>query len=358
MRIIKYIFLLILLASIALSVYIGTQPGSFDIQRSKVINVPQTVAYNYVDDLKNWEDWGPWSEEDKTLQYTYSQKTKGLGAAYSWTGKEGEGKLSTVKVIENDSIFQKISFEEAVPNDIIWGFQKVAKGTKITWRMKGEMNFMMKVFSFFKGGIENMMAPMFEKGLENIDTILVKELNSYNVKINGLSRKTGAYYIKQSVTCKISSMSKNMGIMFKSLTKFAKDNNITVNGAPFAIYDKYDTENGIVKFSACIPIAEQIFTSEGSDIEAGQFYSYLALKTTLKGDYSHSKEAWDKAYSEIAKHKWIENPSGKYIEVYKVGINETRRASQWITEIYIPIVEKEKPLAIPSNPKDSTTVVQ
>jgi GyrI-like small molecule binding protein len=357
MRIIKYIFLLILLATIALSVYIGTQNGNFDIQRSKVINVPQPILYNYIDDYKNWEDWGPWAEEDTTIQYNYSEKTKGLGASFSWTGKEGNGKMNTVKIIENDSIFQKIYFEDSEPNDIIWGFQKTGTGTKITWSMKGKMDFMMKFFAFFKGGPENMMAPMFEKGLENIDNVLVKELKSYSVTVNGLTRKSGAYYIKQSITCKIPSLSKNMGILFRKITKFAKDNSITVNGAPFAVYDRYDTANGIVTFSACLPIAEQIFTSEGSDIEGGQFYSYLALKTTLKGDYSHSKEAWDKAYAEIAKRRWKENPAGKYIEVYKTGINQTRRSSQWVTEIYIPIVEKAKPLiAPPLIQKDSTAV--
>ncbi|ESU26580.1 hypothetical protein FLJC2902T_25530 [Flavobacterium limnosediminis JC2902] len=356
MRIVKYIFLLILLALIAITVYIGTQDGHFDIKRSKVINIPQPVLYHYINDYKNWEDWGPWADEDKSLQYKYGEKTHGLGASYSWIGKEGEGKMKTVKTIETDSIYQKIYFEDSEPNDVIWGFKKSGNATEVSWRMKGQMTFMMKFFSFFKGGMENMVAPMFEKGLNNIDNLLVKELKTYTVKVNGLTRKSGVYYIKQTVTCKIPSLPKNMGIMFRTITKFAKDNNITVNGAPFSIYDKYDTANGIVTFSACLPIAEEIFTSEGSDIEGGRFYSYLALKTTLTGDYSHSKEAWDQAYAEIAKRKWMENPTGKYIEVYKVGVNQTRKASQWITEIYIPITEKAKPIEVPLALKDSTEV--
>lgn len=356
MRIVKYILLLILLAIIAITVYIGTQNSQYDIKRSKVINIPQPVLFNYINDYKNWEDWGPWGEEDKSIQYTFAEKTHGEGASFSWIGKEGEGRMKTVKTMENDSIFQKIYFGDGEPDNIIWGFEKTGNGTKVTWQMKGKMPFMMKFFSFFKGGVENMMAPMFEKGLNNIDNLLVKELKNYTVKVNGLTRKSGVYYIKQTVTCKIPSLSKNMGIMFRKITKFAKDNNITVNGSPFAIYYKYDTTNGIVTFSTCLPIAEEIFTSEGSDIEGGRFYSYLALKTTLTGDYSHSKEAWDKAYAEIAKHKWMEDHAGKYIEVYKVGMNETRRASKWVTEIYIPIVEKAKPIEIPAAVKDSTKV--
>ncbi|MGX7666224.1 SRPBCC family protein [Flavobacterium pedocola] len=356
MRIVKYIFLLILLAAIAVSVYVATQPGDFDIQRSKVINISQPVLYDYINDYKNWEDWGPWAEEDKTIQYTYSEKTKGLDAAFSWTGKEGNGKMKTVKVIENDSLFQKIYFEDGAPSDIIWGFQKVNGGTKITWRMKGKMDFGMKAFSIFSGGVENMMAPMFEKGLNNIDNLLVKELKAYSVKIDGLVRKPGCNYIKQSLTCKISSLSRNMGILMRTIDKFAEDNKITVNGAPFTIYDKYDEASGIVSFSVCLPVEQEIFTSEGSDISTGKFYSYLALKTTLKGDYSHSKEAWNKAYAEIEKKHWQENHSGKYIEVYKVGNKQSHKPSEWVTEIYIPIVEKIKPIALPPVLKDTTKV--
>lgn len=63
MRIVKYIFLLLLLAAIAVSVYIGTQSSDFDIQRSKVIAIDQQALFNYVDEYKNWEDWGPWQKK-------------------------------------------------------------------------------------------------------------------------------------------------------------------------------------------------------------------------------------------------------------------------------------------------------
>lgn len=357
MRIVKYIFLLLLLAAIAVSVYIGTQSSDFDIQRSKVIAIDQQALFNYVDEYKNWEDWGPWAEEDKSIQYTYSDKTKGVGASYSWVGKDGNGKMNTVKTIQNDSIFQKISFEDSDASDIIWGFQKVKGGTKVTWRMKGKMDFMMKAFAMFSGGVENMMAPMFEKGLDNIDNILVQELKNYSVTVNGLVRKSGENYIKQSLTCKITSLTNNMGILMRNITKFADDNKITVTGAPFAIYDTYDEARGIVSFSVCLPIEQEIFTSEGSDISGGRFDSYLALKTTLKGDYSHSKKAWDKAYAEIAKKHWKENAYGKYIEVYKVGTKQSRKPSEWITEIYIPIMEKAKPVQpVAPTVNDSTKV--
>ncbi|WP_347069152.1 GyrI-like domain-containing protein [Flavobacterium sp. WV_118_3] len=354
MRVVKYIFLLLLLAAVALTVYIATQTGSFDVQRSKVIQATPVALFNYVDDYKNWDDWGPWKEDDPTIRNNYSDKTQGAGASFSWTGKDGTGKMETIKTIGTDSIQQKIYFDQSeTPSDVYWVFTPVKGGTKVTWGMKGNMNFMMKAFSILSGGSDRMLGPMFEKGLENIDNILVKELQLYNIKINGLVKKAGTYYIKQSATCKIPELPALMGSMFTNLNKFTKDNNISVSGSAFAIYNKYDTTSNIVEFSVCIPVKEEIFTAQGSDIAAGELIPYLALKTTLTGDYSHSKEAWDKSYAEIVKNKWMEDPNGKYLEVYKTGPLQSRKPSEWVTEIFIPITAKPKPVA-PIVPVTST----
>lgn len=346
MRIVKYIFLLLILAAIALTVYIATQTGKFDVHRSKVINASQTALFNYINDYKNWDDWGPWKEDDPTIRNNYTDKTQGAGASFSWTGKDGNGKMETVKTIDNDTIEQKIYFEQGNPSDIYWTFTPTKNGTKVTWGMKGEMSFMMKAFAIISGGSDRMLGPMFEKGLDNIDNVLVKELKVYNIKINGLVKKAGTYYIKQSATCKIPELTGLKSSLFASLEKFSKDNNISVNGSAFAIYNKYDTASNTVDFSVCIPVKEEIFTAQGSEITAGELVPYLALKATLSGDYSHSKEAWDKAYAEITKNKWLEDPSGKYIEVYKVGPLQSRKPSEWITELFIPITAKPKPAPV------------
>ena len=52
--------------------------------------------------------------------------------------------------------------------------------------------------------------------------------------------------------------------------------------------------NGLTKISICVPIKNEIFTSEGSDILSGKLEPFEAVKTTLTGDYSHSKKALDK----------------------------------------------------------------
>ena len=87
MRILKYIFLLLLLAFIALAVFVATQKGEYEIVRSKIIKSPKSTVYNYVNDYRNWENWVASKENDPEMSFTYPEKTTGIGGSYYWSGK-------------------------------------------------------------------------------------------------------------------------------------------------------------------------------------------------------------------------------------------------------------------------------
>ena len=74
MRILKYIFLLLLLSLVALSIFIATQKGDFLVERSKIINSPKASVYNYVNDYRNWSDFGSWTSEDPEAKINFSSK--------------------------------------------------------------------------------------------------------------------------------------------------------------------------------------------------------------------------------------------------------------------------------------------
>ena len=83
MRILKYIFLLLLLSLVASSIFVATQKGDFLVERSKIINSPKSSVYNYVNDYRNWSDFGSWISEDPGIKINYAQNTIGKGASYS-----------------------------------------------------------------------------------------------------------------------------------------------------------------------------------------------------------------------------------------------------------------------------------
>ena len=55
MRILKYIFLLILLALVGITVYVATQKGDFEVSKSSFLKTQRSTVFDYVNDYKNWE---------------------------------------------------------------------------------------------------------------------------------------------------------------------------------------------------------------------------------------------------------------------------------------------------------------
>ena len=339
MRILKYIFLLLLLSLFTLAVFIATQKGEFTIERSKVIDSPKTTVFNYVNDYRNWKNFGSWVIEDPQMKITYSQKTVGNGASYSWEGKDGNGNMQTLFAKKNESITQKMNYD-GTSSDVFWSFKDTVGGTKVSWKTTGKMSFSLKIYSALSGGVDKIIGNIYEKSLANLDKTLDYETNTYAVKVNGLVKKFETNYLKQIFTSKISDVTRNAQIIFPKIITFCEQNNIELNGKPFIIYHTYDLTKGLTKLSFCIPIKKAIYTSEGSDILSGKLESFKAVKTILTGDYSHTGKALDKALEYLTKNNLTPDTTFSRLEVYNIGETETKTPSKWVTTIYSPIKPK------------------
>ncbi|MEZ4984128.1 MAG: hypothetical protein R2795_03670 [Saprospiraceae bacterium] len=52
------------------------------MERTISINAPQAVVFDAVNELKNWESWSPWQEQDPSTKTVYSETSAGAGAYY------------------------------------------------------------------------------------------------------------------------------------------------------------------------------------------------------------------------------------------------------------------------------------
>jgi effector-binding domain-containing protein len=342
MRIIKYVFLLLLLSLVALSIFIATQKGDFNVERSKIINSPKTAVYSFVNDYKNWEDFGSWTVEDPEIKISYPQKTIGKGASYSWDGKEGDGQMRTLFVKENDSISQKMNYNGTLAA-ISWSFKDTTGGTKVSWSSSGKMSFFFKIYAALNGGVDKVIGTMYEQSLANLDRVLDYEINTVSIKVNGLVKKPQIFYLRKTFTSEISKINKNFKIGIPLIEAFCKANNVEISGKPFVIYHTYDLEKELAKISICIPIKNEILISAGSDILSGQLEAFEGVKTTVIGDISHKKKGYDKTIQYLNKNQLAANPIFSHIEIYSNAKANIKRPSKWTTEIYIPVLPKAAP---------------
>ncbi|PTT12067.1 transcriptional regulator [Flavobacterium sp. HMWF030] len=343
MKILKYLFLFLLLSLVALTVFVATQKGFFSVERSKVINSPKATVYNYVNDFRNYEDFESWSVEDPTIRMTFPNKTTGNGASFYWTGAEGNGNAITLKTKDGESIQQKMKYD-GTEADVNWTFKDTLAGkTKVTWKASGTMSFLFKIYAALNGGSDKVIGTIYEKSLANIDKNLDYETKTFAIKVNGVVRKTETPYIKQTFTSEIQKVNKNAKIVIPKLIEFSKNNGLDTNGKPFIIYHTYDTATGLAKVSICLPTNKEIMTTSGSDISGGKLDGFEAVKTTLTGDYSHTNEAIAKTTAFINNEKITPDLSWSHLEILTINKFDVKSPSKLMTEIYFPT----KPKAVP-----------
>lgn len=336
MKIIKYIFLLVLLALVGISVFVATQNGDYTIKRSTFINVPKEVVFNYINDYRNWEEWLDLDVASNEVDFTFPDHTVGKGSSFSWNKGDESGKIQSLFVKENDSIAQKITIDGDSSKSALTLKDSIG-GTQLNWMVTGSANFTTKVEAAFAGGVESFVAKMFQNSLNNIDAIITKEIKSFSIEIIGEVKIDSVYYVKQTATVKLREMNSKITPMLQKMNTFFKNSNLKMNGKPFVIYENSANANGTITFSVCGPLTEEIFISQPSDVSIAKRHPFTALKTVLKGDYSHRDEAVRKAMAYISNTKINRNTALKYMDIYRVNAVDEKSPSQWVTEILIPI---------------------
>lgn len=342
MKFIKYIFFLLLVAIIAVTIYVAVQPNQYEFNRSRIIKAPAALLYSKVNNYEKWPEFSPWLEQEPDATLTYGNKTIGLDANYSWNGEIlGEGNMKTVAIEPNKSITQNINFVKPFESSskINWTFEATPEGTKVTWAMNGKQDFMTKAYTAYSGAIEKTTGPDFERGLFKLDSISLQDMKKYSIKVEGVAEHGGGFYIYNTSSCKISDLPNKIAEMMPKLTRYMKKHSITTAGPPYVLYHKQDEENGTAMFSCCLPTLARVITTE-SDILTGKLKSFNALTTTLRGDYTNLKDAWAKTQDYISKNNLEQVKGGTMLESYVTDPNITPNPANYLTDLFIAVKNK------------------
>ena len=334
MKIFKYLTLLFLLFLLAFVVFVATQPVTYQITKKKEINSPTEVVFEYVNDFSNWNDWQQFNK-DENFTFTTSENTIGEKSFVKWDSNT----IIATTFAQKDSIVQNY-IESANKQTLHWKFKKTKTGTLALVTIKGDLTFKEKIYSVLNGGITSYVGPQIEESLVKINNYLVNELGNFDIKVQGLVSLPETNYIEQKDSCLVKDFQKKSKALLKTMKTFIKSNDIETLSVPFVIF--YNNPSGsMMKYAMCVPVKDEILTTPESQIQGKNFKSFLAVKTILKGDYSHMKNAWSKARNYIAENKFTEDKASVYMGIYKKSAPEVNEPSKWETEIYIPIVKKK-----------------
>ena len=342
MKALKYILFLLIIVIIGFLIYAAVQPNSYDVKRTKLINAPAHVIYDNINDIKKWDDWGPWHDQDSTIVTTYSDNTVGVGAKSNWTSKDGPGNMELVSNVPNKSVDLKMQFSDYNPTDIYWTLEEAEGGTNVTWGMKNDKNpFMFKLFGALAGGMDSMLGKMQEDGLNNLDKVVTEQMKNapkgYRlgdiVEVELPARKFIGYLQKSSTDASHEEMTKLFMEFMPKAGAYAMSKLSPEDMVPGTVYTKWDEETKEAEFYIGILLKKDLEPAEGMtalDLPNGN-----AVKIAKYGNYGTGDYEAHTAIEKYMKDKTLEM-NGNIWELY---VNDPTKVKpeDIQTDIYYPV---------------------
>jgi len=165
----KRIFLVLAAVVAIFAAFVATRPSEYKVERSLVMSAPASEIFPRVVIFRKWTTWSPWARLDPSMAVEFSGPKGGVGSVYHWKGndKVGEGRMTMVSALKDQLIEIKLQFIKPweQTSKTSFTFQPEGSGTKVTWSMTGERDFVGKLFGLFMD-MDKMVGPDFEKGLQ------------------------------------------------------------------------------------------------------------------------------------------------------------------------------------------------
>lgn len=170
----KKIAIAVALLVVVFIAVVASRPSHFHIERSARMAAPPEVVFPLINDFHRWPSWSPWEKLDPRMQREYSGEPQGKGAAYEWSGNDDVGKGS-MRIIESQppsTVAISLEFKEPwqATNATLFSVHPDGAGSRVSWGMDGESNFVFKAVGLFMN-MDEMVGKDFEAGLDNLSRV-------------------------------------------------------------------------------------------------------------------------------------------------------------------------------------------
>jgi uncharacterized protein YndB with AHSA1/START domain len=166
------ILLVFAVAVVAVVGYAATKPDTFQVKRSKVINVPPDKIFPLISNLRQMNTWNPFSKGDPKLKVAYSGPESGKGAAYDWDseGHSGKGRIEITDAEPPTKVNMNLTMLTPIEahNLVEFTLRADNNATEVTWAMTGHHRPLIAKIRDVLFTMDRMVGGQFEKGLDDL----------------------------------------------------------------------------------------------------------------------------------------------------------------------------------------------
>lgn len=136
MRGLKRLILGVFLLTSVMAAVAFALPKDIAVQRSAVIDAPESDVFPYLNNLRKFNQWSPWAERDPETRYEFSGPNEGKGAKMAWTSDHrdvGSGTQEIVESVPNKLVRVELDFGGKGTATATYELSPAGAGTKVTW---------------------------------------------------------------------------------------------------------------------------------------------------------------------------------------------------------------------------------
>jgi uncharacterized protein YndB with AHSA1/START domain len=151
-------------------------PDTFSYVRSTTIDAPPERIFPLIAEPRTMNTWNPFNE-DPSIKGSYSGPERGPGARYSFASKRaGTGYTEITEESAPCYLGMRLVMTKPMACDhhVEFRLEPVGRGTRVTWAMSGEMNFMSRAMNQVID-CEKMCGKQFDKGLSKLKLLVERE---------------------------------------------------------------------------------------------------------------------------------------------------------------------------------------
>lgn len=166
-------------------------PSEAHVERSTTIDAPPDVVYSQISDFTTWPAWSAWFDNDPTMEATFSEKSSGIGASYSWSSENsGAGEMTIMEADPPNSMKTLIDFGEMGISNGSWKLVPAGENsTKVTWGFDSELSGILDRYMGL--AMDSFLGPDFEQGLAKLKT-LAEEVYAEKIKEEQAAQEAAA----------------------------------------------------------------------------------------------------------------------------------------------------------------------
>lgn len=174
MRLIKRIFLVLLVLIVALVGVSYLLPGKAVVTRSIIIDAPADKIFPYVNSMQETEKWSPWLSRDPETKLTYSGPDVGVGNTLNWASEHpqvGTGSQEITESVEGQLVKTALDFGPMGTANASFTLQPDGDGTQVTWGFDSDLG--LNPMSRWMGiMMDKWVGSDYERGLANLKELV------------------------------------------------------------------------------------------------------------------------------------------------------------------------------------------